>query len=176
MTDHAQKDFVPSSEGDSLNGFGILIPFVKELGFVLNYFENGSSEIIYSPKPEHFNSFDVAHGGSVMTLLDVSMATAARSVDKTFGIVTIEMKTSFLRPSTGTLKALGTLMHRTRTTAFVQSSVYNEAGELCAHSTGTFRYVQRKPHDNSKSGGTGGESIGESVGESGIGSQKIATD
>jgi uncharacterized protein (TIGR00369 family) len=130
---------------DELNGFGILIPFVKELGFVLDFYDSGKSQITYSPKPEHLNSFQVAHGGAVMTLMDVSMATAARSVDKSLGIVTIEMKTSFLRPSTGQLIAKGELMHRTRTTAFVESKILNELGELCAHSTGTFRYVQRKP-------------------------------
>ena len=110
---------------DELNGFGILIPFVKELGFVLDFYDNGKSQITYSPKPEHLNSFQVAHGGAVMTLMDVSMATAARSVDKSLGIVTIEMKTSFLRPSTGQLIAKGELMHRTRTTAFVESKVLN---------------------------------------------------
>ena len=130
---------------DELNGFGILIPFVKELGFVLNFYEGGKSQITYSPKPQHLNSFQVAHGGAVMTLMDVSMATAARSVDKSLGIVTIEMKTSFLRPSTGRLIAMGELIHRTKTTAFVESKIMNELGELCAHSTGTFRYVQRKP-------------------------------
>ena len=130
---------------DEFNGFGILIPFVKELGFVLNSYEGGHSEIVYAPRTEHMNSFEVAHGGALMTLLDVSMATAARSVDKSFGVLTIEMKTSFLRPATGALKALGELMHRTRSTAFVQSSVYNEQGDLCAHATGTFRYVQRRP-------------------------------
>ena len=130
---------------DELNGFGILIPFVKELGFVLNFYESGKSQITYSPKPQHLNSFQVAHGGAVMTLMDVSMATAARSVDKSLGIVTIEMKTSFLRPSTGRLIAMGELIHRTKTTAFVESKIMNELGELCAHSTGTFRYVQRKP-------------------------------
>ena len=130
---------------DSFNGFDILIPFVQELGFVLNFFEHGTSEIFYTPRSEHLNSFNVAHGGSLMTLLDVSMATAARSVDKTLGVVTIEMKTSFLRPANGKLKAVGELLHRTRSTAFVQASVFNEAGELCSHSSGTFRYVQRQP-------------------------------
>jgi uncharacterized protein (TIGR00369 family) len=130
---------------DELSGFGILIPFVKELGFVLNHFEDGESQITYAPRPEHFNSFQVAHGGAVMTLLDVSMATAARSVDKTLGIVTIEMKSNFLRPCTGRLLARGHLLHRTKSTAFVESKIFNEAGELCATSSGTFRYVQRRP-------------------------------
>ena len=63
-----------------------------------------------------------------MTLLDVVMAHAARSVRDaqehgTPGIVTLEMKTSFMRPATGRLVAWGHLLHGTRGTAFCEGSV-----------------------------------------------------
>ena len=79
--------------------FGAYIPFVEHLGFEMVFFEDGESELRFTPEPEHLNSFNVAHGGALMTLLDVALATAARSVDKTMGIVTIEMKTSFMQPA-----------------------------------------------------------------------------
>ncbi|OYU41840.1 MAG: phenylacetic acid degradation protein, partial [Burkholderiales bacterium PBB4] len=60
--------------------FGVDIPFVHHLGFELMLFEGGHSQIDYEAKPEHLNSFQVTHGGAVMTLLDVAMAVAARSV------------------------------------------------------------------------------------------------
>ena len=123
--------------------FGVEIPFVTLLGFDLTHFVGGHSEIVYEPRPEHMNSFQVAHGGSIMTLLDVTMATAARSVAPDLGVVTIEMKTSFMRPGTGRLTGKGRLMHRTRSKAFTEATIYNEAGEACAHSTGTFKYVNR---------------------------------
>lgn len=123
--------------------FGVEIPFVTLLGFELTLFEGGHSEIVYAPRPEHMNSFQVAHGGSIMTLLDVTMATSARSVAPELGVVTIEMKTSFMRPGTGRLTGKGRLMHRTRSMAFTEATIYNEAGEACAHSTGTFKYVKR---------------------------------
>ena len=123
--------------------FGVEIPFVTLLGFDLTLFEGGQSEIRYTPGAEHMNSFQVAHGGAVMTLLDVTMATAARSVSPDMGVVTIEMKTSFMRPGKGLLIGKGRLMHRTRSMAFTEATVYNEAGEACAHSTGTFKYVKR---------------------------------
>lgn len=123
--------------------FGVEIPFVTLLGFELTLFEGGHSEIVYQPRPEHMNSFQVAHGGSIMTLLDVTMATSARSVAPELGVVTIEMKTSFMRPGTGRLTGKGRLMHRTRSMAFTEATIYNEAGEACAHSTGTFKYVKR---------------------------------
>ena len=124
--------------------FGVEIPFVTLLGFELTLFEGGHSEIVYEPRPEHMNSFQVAHGGSIMTLLDVTMATAARSQTPELGVVTIEMKTSFMRPGTGRLTGQGRLMHRTGSMAFTEATVYNEAGEACAHATGTFKYVKRR--------------------------------
>ena len=83
-------------------------------------------------------------GGAIMTLLDVSMATAARSVDKASGVVTIEMKTSFMKPAQGPLVAKGRLMHRTKSMAFTETSLFDLQGNLCAHATGTFKYVPRR--------------------------------
>ena len=128
--------------------FGAVIPFVHHLGFSLEEFEGGRSTMHYAPLPEHCNSFGVAHGGSVMTFLDVTMATAARSAQPDMGVVTIEMKTSFMRPAPATpgvpLVGKGKLLHRTGKMAFVEASIYDADGQLCAHSTGTFKYVPRR--------------------------------
>ena len=126
-------------------GFGVAIPFVNHLGFELKLFEGGLSEIAYAPKPEHLNSFSVTHGGALMTLLDVTMAAALRSVQSDMGVVTIEMKTTFMQPARGKLSGKGRLMHRTATMAFAEATVFDEDGRACAHSTGTFKYVKRLP-------------------------------
>ena len=123
--------------------FGVEIPFVDHLGFDLVVMEGGRSELKYLPKREHLNSFLVAHGGAIMTLLDVTMATAARSVDPQVGVVTIEMKTTFMRPCEGLLTGKGRLMHRTKSMAFTEGTVFDEAGNACAHATGTFKYVKQ---------------------------------
>ncbi|MBA2960786.1 MULTISPECIES: PaaI family thioesterase [Ramlibacter] len=125
--------------------FGVAIPFVEHLGFRLVRMEEGESRIDFEPGPEHMNSFNVAHGGVVMTLLDVTMATAARSLEMDMGVVTIEMKTSFMQPSRGQLQGLGRLMHRTATMAFTEARIVDAAGRTCAHATGTFKYVKRLP-------------------------------
>jgi len=133
---------------EELMDFGADIPFVRHLGFELELFMGGASAIGYTPQPEHLNSFAVTHGGAIMTLLDVTMATAARSVQKDMGVVTIEMKTSFMRPAPGDggrLTAKGRLMHRTASMAFTEATLYDVLGQACAHSTGTFKYVKRKP-------------------------------
>ena len=126
-------------------GFGVEIPFVTLLGFALVRFEGGQSEILYTPAPEHLNSFQVTHGGASMTLLDVTMATAARSVVPDMGVVTIEMKTSFLQPARGPLRGVGQLLHRTKSMAFTEGRILDAEGRVCAHATGTFKYMRREP-------------------------------
>ncbi|HEY4067856.1 MAG TPA: PaaI family thioesterase [Burkholderiaceae bacterium] len=125
--------------------FSIPVPFVEHLGFTLERSENGESELHYTARPEHMNSFEITHGGASMTLLDVAMAVAARSVQDDMGVVTIEMKTSFMQAATGALVAKGHLIHRTATMAFVEATIFNARGRVCAHSTGTFKYVKRLP-------------------------------
>ncbi|KAB2902418.1 MAG: PaaI family thioesterase [Burkholderiaceae bacterium] len=125
--------------------FGVEIPFVSHLGFTLHRMADGESELHYTARPEHFNSFDVTHGGATMTLLDVALATAARSVTPDMGVVTIEMKTSFMQPARGPLVARGRLIHRTKSIAFVEGTVYDAEGRVCSQATGTFKYVPRVP-------------------------------
>lgn len=128
--------------------FGPGIPFVNHMGFTLERFENGHSEMHYAPLPEHLNSFEMTHGGALMTLLDVAMATAARSVDPELGVFTIEMKTSFMKAAKTQpgehLVAKGELIQRTKKMAFTEAKVFNAQGDLCAHSTGTFKYAERR--------------------------------
>jgi len=136
------------------------IPFVEHLGFELWGFGGGEAELRLDLAETHLNYWDVAHGGVLMTLLDVAMAHAARSsgvavgaaqdlsaeaVDQAQGVATIEMKTSFMRPAEGRLRALGKLLHRTATMAFCEGSVLDEGGRLCAHATATFKYVRALP-------------------------------
>jgi uncharacterized protein (TIGR00369 family) len=125
--------------------FQVRIPFVDHLGFRLERWEGGEAELHYDPAPEHLNSFNVVHGGASMTLLDVVMAHAARSVQQDMGAVTIEMKTSFMRAAQGALVARGKLLHRTATMAFTEGSIFDATGKLCCHATGTFKYVPRLP-------------------------------
>ena len=126
------------------------IPFVEALGFELHRFEGGQAEVQLDLSQAHLNSWDVAHGGVLMTLLDVAMAHAARSPhaaepDHGPGVVTIEMKTSFMRPGEGRLSAQAKLLHRSATLAFCEGSVVDAAGRLCAHATATFKYLRKLP-------------------------------
>jgi uncharacterized protein (TIGR00369 family) len=130
--------------------FAVHIPFVEHLGFELIAFEAGEAQIALDLRAELTNSWSVAHGGVTMTLLDVVMAHAARSPhqaghDTSSGVVTIEMKTSFMRPGLGRLVAHGKLLQRTASMAFCEGSIFDAQGQLIAHATGTFKYLKGLP-------------------------------
>ena len=127
--------------------FALDIPFVEALGLTLWRFDSGVAEIGLDVQPTMLNSWHVAHGGVLMTLLDVAMAHAARSAREgdpqgAPGIATIEMKTSFLRAAEGRLLATGTLLHATTKLAFCEGAVRDSGGAICAHATGTFKFVR----------------------------------
>jgi uncharacterized protein (TIGR00369 family) len=143
MSDTPAASSAPSADEES-RAFTRRIPFAQHLGIELVAFGGGQSELHYTAKPEHLNTFDVTHGGACMTLLDVTLASAARSVAPEMGVVTIEMKTSFMRPSVGPLVAKGRLIERTLTLAFTEGTIYDAKGRACAHATGTFKYVKRR--------------------------------
>jgi uncharacterized protein (TIGR00369 family) len=130
--------------------FPLHIPFVEALAFELHGMSDGEAELRVDLAELHLNSWKVAHGGVVMTLLDVAMAHAARSVHRDQpgmgpGVVTIEMKTSFMRPGEGRLRGVGKLLHRSTTMAFCEGSVFDDEGRLCAHATATFKYLKALP-------------------------------
>ena len=133
-----------------MSTFTVHIPFVEMLGFELLSCDAGRAEIAVTLRDELTNSRDMAHGGVSMTLLDVVMAHAARSPNQpghaeSHGVVTIEMKTTFMRPGVGRLLSRGRLVHRTVTMAFCEGTIVNDAGAIVAQATGTFKYVKALP-------------------------------
>ena len=136
--------------GDAGLVFPREIPFVHALGLTLHAFGSEGVELRLALEPWHLNSWQVGHGGVLMTMLDVAMAHAARAANgepaevrpDAPGVATVEMKTSFVRPASGTLRALGSVLHRSATLAFCEARVLGGDGRLCAHATGTFKFVR----------------------------------
>jgi uncharacterized protein (TIGR00369 family) len=118
-------------------------PFVAQLGVEMVRADADHSEIRLVLEDRHLNGLGVAHGGLLMTLLDAAMAAAARAKDPDgHGVVTIEMKTSFLRPAKGVLSAFGFCDHHSTGMAFCRGEVRDAAGRLLAQSMGTFRRMR----------------------------------
>ena len=59
--------------------FPAKVPFVDSLGIELHAFGDGQAELRIDLDAAHLNTWHVAHGGVVMTMLDVAMAMAAQS-------------------------------------------------------------------------------------------------
>jgi acyl-CoA thioesterase len=126
------------------------IPFLNDLGVEFVAADAGRATIALQLRKRHLNSWKVAHGGVIMTLLDVAMAVAGRSLDPGVGGgVTVEMKTSFVQPGLAgsRLTASGHAFHRSSAMAFCEGEVRDEAGRLVAKSMGTFKYVRQGPDD-----------------------------
>ena len=136
---------VPAGAASALQ-FPVHIPFVESLGAELHRCADGQAEVRVDLDSRHLNHWAVAHGGVVMTLLDVAMAMAARSAGAPgIGVVTVEMKTSFMRPAQHRLRAAATVLHKTSTMAFCEATLFDKVGQRCAHATGTFKYLRALP-------------------------------
>ena len=110
-------------------------PFIKDLGIEFISAENGRAAVALDLAPRHLNSWSVAHGGVLMTLLDVAMAIAGRSLDPAAGAgVTVEMKINFLQPANAGTRLIASAhaFHRSRTMAFCESEVRDTGDRLIA--------------------------------------------
>lgn len=119
-------------------------PFVDHLGVRLIAAANGESEVALTLVDTQLNTWHVAHGGVTMTLADVALATAARSLaDDGIGVVTVEMKVNFMQPGRGELRAFGRVLHRSTTMAYCEGEVRDDSGHFVAKALGTFKYMRR---------------------------------
>ncbi|KVD77051.1 thioesterase [Burkholderia ubonensis] len=119
-------------------------PFVDMLGVQLVSAKDGNSEILLPLDERHMNTWSIAHGGVTMTLADVALAMAARSLtDDGVGVVTVEMKVNFMQPGRGELRAYGRVMHRSTTMAYCEGEVRDSEGHFVAKALGTFKYMKR---------------------------------
>ncbi|WDD93916.1 PaaI family thioesterase [Burkholderia sp. FERM BP-3421] len=119
-------------------------PFVDTLGVRLVSARDGASEVVLPLAAQHMNTWNIAHGGVTMTLSDVALAMAARSLTEDgVGVVTVEMKVNFMQPGRGELRAYGRVLHRSSTMAYCEGEVRDSAGNFVAKALGTFKYMKR---------------------------------
>jgi acyl-CoA thioesterase len=127
--------------------FRLNVPFIKDLGVEFISCGAGLAVVALNLEPRHLNSWAVAHGGVLMSMLDVAMAVAGRTLfPDAGGGVTIEMKTTFLQPAKekSRLTATGHAYHRSRSMAFCEAEVRDQEDRLIAKSTGIFKYQEAR--------------------------------
>jgi len=124
------------------------IPFLKLIGLRQEPAAPGESRLSLPDLREDLcNLIPAAHGGVVMTLLDVAMARAATSLPgaSSTAVVTVEMSSRFIRPGRGPLTAEGRVLNGGGSLCSCEAVVRNAAGELVASAQGTFKYWRRVP-------------------------------
>jgi uncharacterized protein (TIGR00369 family) len=132
-------------------GVELDVPFLKLLGVRCLRAELGEGEVVLALKPEHNNSWEVAHGGVLLTLMDVGMAVAARAADEAGrGVVTIELKANFMQAAEGIVRVTAKTVHVTPTLVFVEAKLYDEKDRVCCMGSATFKYFKELPTRQSK--------------------------
>jgi uncharacterized protein (TIGR00369 family) len=117
------------------------IPFVTHLGLTTEALGEGTARLSML-LPKHFtNSLGTAHGGVIMSLLDVALCTAARTLHPdSIGVITIDLSTSFIGGGSGAkLIAEARVLKDGRSMIFVEAEAKNEDGSLVAKAIATVR-------------------------------------
>jgi uncharacterized protein (TIGR00369 family) len=117
------------------------IPFVSHLRILTETLGEGTARLSLPIEPHLKNSLGTAHGGVIMSLLDVALCTAARTLHPdSIGVVTIDMSTSFIGGgSGGKLLAEARVLKDGRSMSFVEAEARNEDGSLVAKAIATVR-------------------------------------
>ena len=100
--------------------------FMKHIGFQLDLIEPGRTEGSLDLQQIHLQQKGFAHGGLVSTLADITAGFAAYTlVPKDHGVVTGEIKVSYLNPGVGDkLIAKGWVLKQGRKMNFCEAEVW----------------------------------------------------
>jgi uncharacterized protein (TIGR00369 family) len=117
------------------------IPFVSHLKILTETLGEGTARLSLPIEPHLTNSIGTVHGGVIMSLLDVALCTAARTLHAdSLGVITIDMSTSFIGGGSGPrLLAEARVLKNGRSMIFVEGEAKNEDGSLVAKAMATVR-------------------------------------
>jgi uncharacterized protein (TIGR00369 family) len=117
------------------------IPFVTHLRIATEALGEGTARLSLPIEAHLTNSLGTVHGGVIMSLLDVALCTAARTLHPTsVGVVTIDMSTSFIGGGSGErLLAEARVLKDGRSMSFVEGEAKNADGSLVAKAIATVR-------------------------------------
>lgn len=133
------RPYDEDSYRDRVNGF----PFVRLMGMRLVSARDGTSVMRCRIRGALRNSAGTLHGGVIGALVDMSVATALRSVmPPSSRMTTVEFKVNFLKPvAEGTVTAHGTILRLGKTIAVGSTEIRNAAGEAVAFGSATYYLI-----------------------------------
>ena len=117
------------------------IPFLQHLKIQTDALGEGTARLSLPIEPQLTNSLGTAHGGVIMSLLDVAVCTAARTLHPdSVGVITIDLSVSFIGGATGKrLFADARVLKDGRSMSFVEGEAKNEDNSLVAKAIATVR-------------------------------------
>ncbi len=78
------------------SGLDMYIPFAERLGIRLVHRDVGDVRLELDLNEDHMNSWQMAHGGVIMSMFDIAMAMSAKTLDDASSdAATVELKPIF---------------------------------------------------------------------------------
>jgi uncharacterized protein (TIGR00369 family) len=116
-------------------------PMADTIGLRIVSADPGRVTCEAEPGEHLYNPIGTVHAGFATTLLDSAMGMAFVSLqDAGTRWTTLELKANFTRPitaDTGTVRCIGTVVHRGRTVVTAEARLEDGEGRLLAHGTST---------------------------------------
>ena len=122
------------------------IPFVSHLQILTETLGEGTARLSLPVERHLTNSLGTVHGGVIMSLLDVALCTAARTLHpESVGVITINLSTSFIGAGNGAkLYAEARVLKDGRSLSFVEGEAQNADGTLVAKAVATVRVLHKE--------------------------------
>jgi uncharacterized protein (TIGR00369 family) len=118
------------------------------IGCELDEFKDNHVVVRVRIQPHHLNLIGILHGGVHAMLIDSAMGLAAMAAKPKESVVTSTLNLNYVAPiETGSLIVTAEILHISRKMVTAQAFARNDAGELCAFGTGTFRIIEKKTGD-----------------------------
>ena len=124
--------------------FGLPMPMSRAMALCGERIGNDRAQVRMGFQADQANSRGEVHGGSIATLLDCTLAAAARAHDPAaYGVATIDLTLHYVAAGTGDLIATARCERRGRSISFVRGEVRAEDGTLVAMATGSYKLIAR---------------------------------
>ena len=115
------------------------MPVCKLVGMTVEAVESGWCRASIETGPQHWTPFGTVHGGLLCDLSDLAMGMAfMTTLGEGEALATIELKINFFRPvREGLLHAEARVVHRGKSTGYVECDIKDGAGRLIAKAAST---------------------------------------
>jgi acyl-CoA thioesterase len=120
------------------------LEFTDHLGVRTLGMRDGAFVLELDLEERHMSRAARVHGGVLFSLLDTALGRAViEELPQGRGCATVELKINYFRPvQSGTVRASGRVVQKTKSLAYAEGDVVNDEGKLVARATGTFFITQ----------------------------------